>query len=559
MLFVCLAPLTCCSVVVEDPDAGLSGDKVPMSFSSNVAATRGFITSNMVDSEGTILRLADIVTIDGVRSPYFAPDAQNVGSRGSDLFRKTGFDWLRYRNVADYGGHYMWTSKGVHKFFGWARGVKLDPNDQGNTAVEQMITDYQLNVSTNPSVLDIRSLTLTDATTPQFDFIYTDVVMRNLDDLSQSYPSAASKFAPVPLTFHHLFSGLAVSVENRSPQTVIVEDLKVKGLKTTSSATITFNDIDLSDPTGEGSGSTVSIPRAVGGTMTEAVGGFIASTIRGSIPPQVVNNGVATYSKLDVFRKDASGVSRVLSSGEDNECRLLWPQSAGSLELVLRYKDSEASSTVKTKTITVDLPSELGLGKFEAGKKYRINILFKGDNIPLNCNLNVLPWDTEENTLDIAIKCNPSLSLSYDDGTGEKSLVGEDIAGADLSDPSAHKKRAAFPPIQDQYIKCTFTPLAPQGGEWRCEILDGNNAFTFVDNPTDQTPGPDNDLELSLRRSGTIDGSEQTLYLKPTGFAKASTTDVDCCLGFHVLSGNVDADVTAQFNPENYLFVYSVN
>lgn len=549
-LLTLLWVLASCSETIDKlDDETVKGGQQQMMFSSELPATRAFITTDMLRQEGTILRLADIITqLNGERTPYFSSTNSSSGQRGSDLFRYTGGDWVRYRNTNDYGGHYFWTEHGTHKFFGWARGVKLNASDAGNTAAETMIQNYQLKVIDNPSQLDITDFSLTDDVTPQFDFIYTDVVMRDLDTPANSYPAVTDKYGVVPLTFHHLFSALAITIENQSAQNLVVTGLTMSGLKTKADATITFNDININNPTADNSGSKVAIPRP-SGQIEEEQGGFIRSTIRGTVPPQVQSNGTMTYSKMDVFSKDANGTSKLMT-GNDSEARLIWPQDVEKLTLTMTYKDSEADTQTKTKTVELDLTTGNAAQHLNAGEKYRINIIFKGDNVAMTGNLNVLPWDGVDNTLDIAIACNPSLALSYNDGNNDVPLTGEETG------QQIHLKRVEFPNINgDKYIKLTFTPVSPQMGEWTCEIEDGNNNFTLDTSLANAAPNSD---AVVTRHTGTIDGNEVTLYLRPAANVNRAET-LECSLSFHVNSANVSAEATSQYNPENYLFVLPRN
>lgn len=584
-LLALLCVIASCSKTIEH-EGDIPGSSKPpmMTFASALPSTRAlpqtraFITKNMLETDGAILRIADIYS--GTTNVSSYTQYPFFGREGG-LFMYQGGDWVKYESQTSYGGHYYWTETGTHKFFGWARGVKLNPDDAGNTAVDRMITNYDLHVSENPSHLDIKNLTLTDDVTPQFDFIYTDVVMRNLDTPANSYPAAQSKYAAVPLTFHHLFSALAVTIENQSPQPLYVEDLKISGLKTTTSAIITFNDINLQDPTAVGSGSTPSIP-SQGSALTEKQGGFIQSTISGTVPARATDAaGTTTYSKLDVFSKNAQGVSQLLGSvsdaqgnAKDSEARLLWPQDVTRVTLTLTYKTDPSATETKTKTVELDYTDHQG-GSYHlgSGEKYRINLLFKGDNVPLSCSLNVLPWDSEESTLDIAIKCDPSLSLMYVDETGADQVLYS--LPTDGSAPGTDVP-VTFPAIQHPNVKCTFTPVAPQGGDWSCEIIGGStDCFTFVGSMTDALPDPAHPTEKMqdasgnlvddpqyvpavTRATGTIDGQSVSLLIRPTLYA-TRLADETITLRFHIRSANVDADATATYNPLNYQITLPAN
>lgn len=585
----CSLLLPSCSETVDEP-GGTPDGPAAMTFSAREAAggwgqaeTRALINTSMIEREGTILRLADIVTeTDGTRHPHFGitnPDDPNHGSQqGTDLFRysqyKGGYDWLRYRNPGDYGGHYYWTETGTHKFFGWARGVKLEPDDQGNTDASQMFSDYHLHIQDNPSTLEIDETELHSETTPQFDFVYTDVITRNIDNPAQSYPQTDDytvRGTRIPLTFHHLLAALALTVQNQSTQPLIITGLTMTGLKTNSTARIRFN-----DPTAAAPNPEVLIPDRIETTpkpQTEIQGGFIQATVAGSVPARTGSAEPYTYSSLDVFSAaDADGHRQLLNG--DPATRLFWPQAAPTVTFTLRYKTSDADADERTKTVSVDLATMTANGEpLKAGQKYRLNLVFKGDAVPLTCTLTVLPWDTEERTMDIkiAVADNGALSFSYTDPQTSQSVT---PTATDVAGDTPYKRIDMPATLSRPYLRLSFTPTAPEGGTWTCNLEESGGAFALFrveDGETFDAKLNEVWTRVSAqnyeataddqRITGTITATEQTFYLVPTGLATDATiptgTEANCRLSFGIITGDVQALANDQYQGENYKVFYT--
>lgn len=109
------------------------------------------------------------------------------------------------------GVTYRWTRTGTHNFFGW---LLYD-------AKSGMYSASEVNPSYTNDVLTIPTKTITTAS-DQFDFLYSrNVVVRD---------AATKDYSTVPLNMAHLFSALALTVENRSNEPVIIKSISIPNL-----------------------------------------------------------------------------------------------------------------------------------------------------------------------------------------------------------------------------------------------------------------------------------------------------------------------------------------
>lgn len=117
---------------------------------------------------------------------------------------------------------YRWTRTGTHNFFGW---LHYD-------AKSNMYSSDKVNPSYSDGILTIPAKTITTAS-DQFDFVYSrNVEVRNMAD---------KNYGTVPLSMAHLFSALALTVENRSNEPVTLKSISIPNLPVMNGgATINF-------------------------------------------------------------------------------------------------------------------------------------------------------------------------------------------------------------------------------------------------------------------------------------------------------------------------------
>lgn len=129
------------------------------------------------------------------------------------------------------GTKHQWTA-GTHKFFGWLledANMTSTADAAANTPEEFFGAGFDLNENSHVLTIPAKAMT---ATTPQFDFMYSDVHTRDMDNNPD--------YKAVPLKFSHLFSAVSFGVANGADETIQVNSVSIK-LYTSRSAYIDFS------------------------------------------------------------------------------------------------------------------------------------------------------------------------------------------------------------------------------------------------------------------------------------------------------------------------------
>lgn len=314
-----LALTSCTSTRVEMDDVQPGGVPIRVSVASDEPGTRSMLDNAAFQSQGNALQIWDAYYND-VQEPMAYLDGKYVVSDGKDNavwpFRAT-------TEVSSEQNHYYWTKTGVHRFYG----VLVKDNSPLTSAPSSSaLTPASLwsdglgfgKVADKPYIYNIpeRSMALDS---PQFDFLYSNVVERNLDK--------GGGTAAVGLNFSHLFSAFAFTLTNDSPSPLTLTNVKLS-IVTTASAQIDYTsawskDSDMTTcPTTTyyySLGSVSSIQGIAGGTK----GDKTLSAPTGTSPV-----------KVDLFNNEGGFTSDL------NACRLAWPQTfdGKSIVLSLSYK-----------------------------------------------------------------------------------------------------------------------------------------------------------------------------------------------------------------------------
>jgi len=146
---------------------------------------------------------------------------------------------------AQSGRTYFWTQYGVHQFMSWLTyddNLKMKASeffgelsfseptgtqDYSGNVISESGYEFELNVPTKTFSYD----------TPQFDFIYSDLVERNMSE---------GNYSTVDFTYHHLFTAFNIGVRNNTGYDVTITEFSITGLPDTrgnyedNGATITF-------------------------------------------------------------------------------------------------------------------------------------------------------------------------------------------------------------------------------------------------------------------------------------------------------------------------------
>ena len=351
-------------------------------------------------------------------------------------------------------GPHQWTP-GKHNFFGWlvndSNGTKDIPSDD-LTPVSLFGNDFSLvfdNTTKKYSVaaFDEKSRTLTipeitmDQNSPQFDFMYSDIV------------STDPKNDPVNLQFQHLFTAVSIGVENSTSSFVKIEDFRIEGIPTKRGATIDFSG-------------------------TETIVSYSAWT-NGTTLTRGLDAGKAGY---EVSPKNLR--SNIFDGSTTQQFMMLWPVEAQYLHSTDKTETTEGMVTYpptwkmyikytadgKTYEKRINFPNT----DLEAGKKYHLTIVFADKMVELKTE--VKPWEYEEQDIDYT---NEGVSMS------EGSALAWDKTVSSVDDAN---KMVSI--VNAQAAKAMFTIQTPLGGSWIVSLTGDVNAFEvspptgIIDNQT---------------------------------------------------------------------------
>lgn len=206
-VFMAAALSSCAKMRVETEDVRPAGTPIRMAVSSEGAQTKALFDAYSFSAEGNVLQIWDVY-FNSVVAPQAYIEGTNVVSTGP-----TGAVWPFKEGdaVTSPDKHYYWTKTGTHRFYG-----VLVKDNSGSAPLTPMT---RWGFDETHKVYSVPTTTLT-LTSPQFDFVYSNVIERNLDN---GAPTTA-----VPLKFNHLFSAFGFTFENDSPSSFNIKSATLK-------------------------------------------------------------------------------------------------------------------------------------------------------------------------------------------------------------------------------------------------------------------------------------------------------------------------------------------
>lgn len=200
--------------------------------------------------------------------------------------------------------HYYWTKTGVHRFYG----VLVKDQSSGTAMTPETLFGNDCGFGKSASapykyVVPTKTMTLDS---PQFDFLYSNVIERNLDN--------GGGTGKVSLQFSHLFSAFAFTLTNDSPSELKLKDVSLKAV-TTSGAVIDYSDVwnkEKSNP----EKPVVSYSLA----SASSIPGIVTGTSSVVLPVSTSSTPV----KVDLFNHVGSITG---STNDAGEFKLAWPQT----------------------------------------------------------------------------------------------------------------------------------------------------------------------------------------------------------------------------------------
>lgn len=436
-LLAALALGASCTKTVYDEGQQTQSPAISLSV-TEVAQTRAMIDNTNFGKDGNRIQVYDFWTDGSTESKYIdayaGPEVDNPSSQ-----HIKGTTWPFVDKSSGELVRYNWTSTGVHKFFGWfAVDATTEDGSKNMTAESFFGNGFSFNETSK--VLTIPAKTL-DQSTPQFDFLYSDI---KTVDVTKGVPSN------VPMSFSHLFAAVSFGAKNTSNSVVKLLEFKVEKLYNAKSATINF------------SGSTPTVVYADG--------------TQGDVFRSVAYSDAAAVT----VPKDGSGTTMYNifgNPGDEQEFTLIWPQTINQLhstDLVTEDTDGNPVYPVSYKmfvSYTVDgVPFTKRINfdntlAWEAGKKYHYDIIFADKMVELKCVVN--PWDYVSEDINFE---NQTVSVK------EGSTLSWDASVSEV-DPTNFKVA-----IKDNKPAVgTFTLDTPKGGRWFAYLSGDVDAFKIID------------------------------------------------------------------------------
>ena len=416
-VFMAAALSSCAKMRVETEDVRPAGTPIRMAVSSEGAQTKALFDASSFSAEGNVLQIWDVY-FNSVVAPQAYIEGTDVVSTGT-----TGAVWPF--KEGDAVKRYYWTKTGTHRFYG------VLVKDNSGSAPLTPTTGWGFDAAHKVYSVPTTTLTLTS---PQFDFVYSNVIERNLDN---GAPTTA-----VPLKFNHLFSAFGFTFENDSPSSFNIKSATLK-VDDQAAATIDYSnvwdkgfapaDADNWNPAVTYTGLTMSSQTGISGKNVDIQAGTCYDMFQGVkitdmtkydkytliwpqdltgktleinyamtvtrpytkyvyVGPYSGNYRVTFRSSTQGDYKEAStdgydyvgegnGVTHVVS----NATKVSYSSYFGMYNLV------ESETVTENKTLTIDLAKKTKGGKWIAGNKYLYNLLYT--NSELEMKVTVMQWD----------------------------------------------------------------------------------------------------------------------------------------------------------------------
>ena len=417
-VFMAAALSSCAKMRVETEDVRPAGTPIRMAVSSEGAQTKALFDADSFSAEGNVLQIWDVY-FNSVVAPQAYIEGTDVVSTGT-----TGAVWPF--KEGDAVKHYYWTKTGTHRFYG------VLVKDNSGSAPLTPTTDWGFDAAHKVYSVPITTLTLTS---PQFDFVYSNVIERNLDN---GAPTTA-----VPLKFNHLFSAFGFTFENDSPSSFNIKSATLK-VDDKAAAKIDYSnvwdkgfapaDADNWNPEVTYTGLTMSSTTGISGKPGAVQPATCYDMFQGVL---IDKDNMANYDKYTlIWPQDLTGKTLEInydmtvtkpvtkyeyvswgSGGWDvyfepvgaNKGaynRVEWRtyyeyvgEGKGSYNVKSatpnnrgKYRQVETSEIVtENKTLTIDLAKKTKGGKWIAGNKYLYNLLYT--NSELEMKVTVMQWD----------------------------------------------------------------------------------------------------------------------------------------------------------------------
>lgn len=473
----------CSKSTIADPwQNETESDRI--SFGLRSVSSKAMLDGDALRTDGSKLKVFDMLTdfegkIDGqvVNGQYTYIDGETI------VYNASAYASDPVWPYEDEAAVYPWTKTGRHQFHGY-----LLHDAAMNCSAEDFFGEE---FSYSGGTLSIPSTTM-DASSRQFDFLYSDVT---------EVDAAAKTSSDVRLSLQHLFTAVALTIENNSDDDVTVSSVSINGINNTKSATVAWD----------------------GAAQVTYVGESATSFI-----PSLPTSGVALSKgdKYDLLRGAEFDGDRFF---------LLWPQTQSEARggaITVKYTiagdwvnpDDESEGLAShEKTIDFSEVEALYSGGWAPGRRNRIGLQFKGKSIAIR--LTVLPWDYEEYEWDYA-----SSAIS-----AKVSASNEGVLWLYASDGTTQGDRNTRTVIMEggSSIKGEFFIEAPQTGRWQISTYPAEAAEYFVVEPSEGeitkelTARHNGHVEFAVRASEKVPASQQVLHFNVSIYVNGQWRDAN--------------------------------
>ena len=425
---------------------------------TEAGATKALLSSDTFKNENSQIQIYDFYT-SGNSTEIYISDQIKAPKEESDTW-----PFVNKR--------YNWTPGGEHKFFGWLFDDKysnLKAEDLfgetfkptvSNSAVTTVVDAFD----TENQVLTIPVTTMNQSS-PQFDFMYSNVHIRDLD----TNPDFATA---VPLEFGHLFTAFSVAAQNMSPNfKVTIVSVSIEGLMNTRSATLDYDYENIGDE------DYPIITYADKSNDNAAVADFIWSK------PIELDDALVDIST---------------GSPENREYFLSWPMSVEESEnvtITVSYKIDDSSEIISK-------PISLSGQEWVAGKKNNVNLIFKDKEIKLICE--VEPWKWEQHEIDFTDVVSVTQTMKD---------KWENVYSVDYNTGIVILKQS-----KDQIASVKFQIDSPRGATWTASLImieGATDAVQFVDGYKYGKVGEPGEIRLRVAKD-TPKENRNSYYLRIT-------------------------------------------
>lgn len=297
-VFLAAALSSCAKMRVETEEIRPAGTPIRMAVSSEGAQTKALFGAASFAAKGNVLQIWDVY-FNSVVAPQAYIEGTNVVSTG------TGAVWPFKDGdaLSSPDKHYYWTKTGTHRFYG------VLVKDNSGSAPLTPTTGWGFDAAHKVYSVPTTTLTLTS---PQFDFVYSNVIERNLDN---GAPTTA-----VPLKFNHLFSAFGFTFENDSPSSFNIKSATLK-VDDQAAATIDYSnvwdkgfapaDADNWNPAVTYTGLTMSSTTGISGKTGDIQAGTCYDMFQGGL---LDKNNMANYDKYTlIWPQDLTGKTLEMS------------------------------------------------------------------------------------------------------------------------------------------------------------------------------------------------------------------------------------------------------